>query len=44
MCKKYNKNLKIVKNNNKTYLIANIDKLKKKLSLSKFQFDVLKNL
>ena len=44
LCKKYTKKLDLIKNNNRTYLIANISKLKKELSLSKIDFDILKNL
>ncbi len=44
LCKRYTKKLNIIKSNNRTYLIANISKLKKELSLSKIDFDILKNL
>ncbi len=44
LCKKNSKKLDLIKNNNRSYLIANISKLKKELSLSKIDFDILKNL
>ena len=44
LIKKYHKNLELKENNKKTYLIANIQKLTKELSLSKIKFDILKNL
>ena len=44
LAKKNHKNLKLKKNSKKTYLIANIQKLTKELSLSKINFDILKNL
>ena len=44
LCKKYTKKLDLINNNHTTYLVANISKLKKKLFLSKNDFDILKNL
>ena len=44
LCKKYTKKLDLINNNHTTYLVANISKLKKELSLSKNDFDILKNL
>ena len=44
LIKRYNKKLELIENSNKTYLIANIQKLKKELSLSKIRFNILKNL
>ena len=44
LIKRYNKSLELIENNKKTYLIANNQKLKKELSLSKIRFNILKNL